>query len=67
MELGAAEVRETHAGVVFLVGDRAYKMKKPVNLGFLDFSTRQRRLDACRREVELNRGWRRMCTWASPM
>jgi len=55
MELGAAEVRETHAGVVFLVGDRAYTMKKPVNLGFLDFSTRQRRLDACRREVELNR------------
>jgi len=55
VELGAAEVRETHAGVVFLVCDRAYKLKKPVNLGFLDFSTRQRRLDACRREVELNR------------
>jgi aminoglycoside phosphotransferase family enzyme/predicted kinase len=50
-----AEVRETHIGVVVLVGDRAYKLKKPVNLGFLDFSTRQRRLDACHREVELNR------------
>lgn len=48
-------VRETHIGVVFLVGDRAYKLKKPVDLGFLDFSTRQRRHAACVREVELNR------------
>jgi aminoglycoside phosphotransferase family enzyme/predicted kinase len=50
-----AEVRETHSAVVFLVGDHAYKLKKPVDLGFLDFSTRERRLNACRREVELNR------------
>ncbi|HEX9334328.1 MAG TPA: gluconate kinase, partial [Pseudonocardiaceae bacterium] len=49
------EVRETHTGLVFLVGDRAYKVKKPVDLGFLDFSTRERRLAACRREVDLNR------------
>ncbi len=48
-------VRETHIGVVFLIGDRVYKLKKPVNLGFLDFSTPERRLIACRREVELNR------------
>ncbi|MUL41538.1 AAA family ATPase [Streptomonospora sp. PA3] len=48
-------VHETHAGVVFLVGDRAYKMKKPENFGFLDYSTRERRLAACHREVELNR------------
>jgi aminoglycoside phosphotransferase family enzyme/predicted kinase len=48
-------VRETHVGVVFLLGDRAYKLKKPVTTGFLDFSTPQRRLAACRREVELNR------------
>jgi len=48
-------VRETHAAVVFLVGDRAYKMKKPVDLGFLDFSTEPARLAACRREVALNR------------
>ncbi len=46
---------ETHAAVVFLVGDRAYKLKKPVNLGFLDFSTRQKRQAVCHREVELNR------------
>jgi hypothetical protein len=50
-----AAVRETHIGVVFLAGDRAYKLKKPVSLGFLDFSTRERRLAACDREVELNR------------
>jgi aminoglycoside phosphotransferase family enzyme len=50
-----ADVRETHIGVVFLLGDRAYKLKKPVKTGFLDFSTPQRRLAACRREVELNR------------
>jgi aminoglycoside phosphotransferase family enzyme/predicted kinase len=48
-------VRETHVGVVFLVGELAYKLKKPVRTAFLDFSTRQRRLEACRREVELNR------------
>ena len=50
-----AAVRETHIGVVFLVGDRAYKLKKPVNLGFLDFGTPERRHAACMREVELNR------------
>lgn len=49
------EVRETHIGAVFLVGDRAYKLKKPVNLGFLDFTTLESRLAACHREVELNR------------
>jgi aminoglycoside phosphotransferase family enzyme/predicted kinase len=49
------DMRETHIGVVFLVGEHAYKMKKPVTTGFLDFSTPQRRLAACRREVELNR------------
>ena len=48
-------MRETHIGVVFLLGDHAYKMKKPVTTAFLDFSTPQRRLAACRREVELNR------------
>jgi aminoglycoside phosphotransferase family enzyme/predicted kinase len=51
----SAAVRETHIGVVFLVGELAYKLKKPVRTAFLDFSTRQRRLEACRREVELNR------------
>ncbi|MFI7680133.1 hypothetical protein [Actinophytocola sp. NPDC049390] len=45
-------VRETHIGVVFLVGDRVYKLKKSVSLGFLDFGTRARRHAACLREVE---------------
>ena len=50
-----AALRETHIGVVFLVGELAYKLKKPVRTTFLDFSTPARRLEACRREVELNR------------
>lgn len=50
-----AEVEETHSAVVFLIGDRAYKLKKPVDLGFLDFSSPAKRLRACQRELELNR------------
>lgn len=50
-----AEVKETHSAVVFLVGDRAFKLKKPVDLGFLDFSSPTKRLRACQRELELNR------------
>ncbi|MCA2218996.1 bifunctional aminoglycoside phosphotransferase/ATP-binding protein [Jidongwangia harbinensis] len=46
---------ETHAAALFFVGDRAYKMKKPVNLGFLDFRSRADREAACHREVDLNR------------
>lgn len=49
------EVRETHSGIVLLLGERALKLKKPVDLGFLDFSTPDLRLAACHREVELNR------------
>ncbi|GAA3232585.1 AAA family ATPase [Pseudonocardia petroleophila] len=48
-------VRETHVGIVFLVGDRAYKIKKAVHNDFLDFRTADRRRAACRRELELNR------------
>lgn len=53
----AAGVRavETHISWLFFVGDRAYKLKKPVRLDFLDFSTREAREVACHREVELNR------------
>lgn len=46
---------ETHISVLFFVGDRVYKMRKPVKTPFLDFSTRELRLADCRREVELNR------------
>lgn len=48
-------IRETHTAVVFLVGDRAYKMKKPVDLGFLDFRTREARSEVCHKETDLNR------------
>jgi uncharacterized protein len=51
----AVAFAETHCAVVFLLGDRAYKLKKPVDLGFLDFSTREARERVCHREVELNR------------
>lgn len=51
----AAQVRETHTGVVVLVGDRAYKAKKPVVTDFLDFSTIAHRERACLHEVTLNR------------
>lgn len=48
-------VAETHTGMVFLVADRAYKVKKPVRTDFLDFSTVDARVAACTREVMLNR------------
>ena len=48
------EVHETHSGLVVLVGDRAYKTKRPVRTEFLDFSTAELRERACAREVELN-------------
>ncbi len=50
-----AMVSETHISVLFFVGDRAYKLKKPVHLDFVDLSTVERRAAMCRREVELNR------------
>ena len=50
-----AQVRETHTGVVVLLGDKAYKAKKSVTTDFLDFSTTDRRERACEHEVALNR------------
>lgn len=49
-----AQVHETHTGVVILLGDRAYKAKKPIATDFLDFTTPARRQQACEREVALN-------------
>jgi aminoglycoside phosphotransferase family enzyme/predicted kinase len=51
----AVEVVQTHASTVLLRGDLAWKIKKPVQLGFLDFSTLERRHADCEREIELNR------------
>jgi aminoglycoside phosphotransferase family enzyme/predicted kinase len=48
------EIHETHASRVFLAGDRAYKVKKPLALEFLDYSTLARRHSACREEVGVN-------------
>jgi uncharacterized protein len=49
------EVRETHISLVFRAGDRAYKLKKPLVLPFLDYGTPRRRREMCREEVRLNR------------
>jgi uncharacterized protein len=48
------ELVETHISWVFLAGDYAYKFKKPLDLGFLDFRDRARRLHYCREELRLN-------------
>ena len=53
--VGPTAMAETHCAIVLFVGDRAYKFKKPLDMGFLDFSTREAREEACRREVDLNR------------
>lgn len=50
----SVELRETHISWVFLTGQWAYKVKKPVNLGFVDFSTLENRLHFCREELARN-------------
>lgn len=49
---------QTHISFVILVGDFVYKFKKPVNFGFLDFSTLEKRKHCCTQELLLNR---RLC------
>lgn len=49
------EVIQTHISWVILTGPFAYKIKKPVNFGFLDFSTLERRRFYCEEELRLNR------------
>lgn len=49
------EARETLISRVFLAGDRAFKLKKPVVLPFLDYGTPERRREMCHEEVRLNR------------
>ena len=46
---------ETHMSWIFLAGERAYKLKKPVRFAYLDFSTLALREAACRAELRLNR------------
>ena len=55
---GKVHVLQTHASYLVLTARRVYKVKKPVNFGFLDFSTMEKRRYFCEREVALNR---RLC------
>ncbi|MEG3437202.1 AAA family ATPase [Pannus brasiliensis CCIBt3594] len=48
------KVIQTHASIVFLTGDLAYKIKKPVDYHFLDFSTLEKRKECIDRELSLN-------------
>lgn len=51
---GEVEKLETHISRIFLVGDRAFKMKRAVKLPYVDFSTARLRLAACEKEVLYN-------------
>ena len=53
--VGPIGLIETHISWVLLTGSFAYKVKKPVNLGFVDFDTLDKRHQACLEEVRLNR------------
>ena len=46
---------DTHGAVVFLAGDRAYKLKRAVKFPYMDFSTVERRRAMCHAEIEINR------------
>ena len=46
---------ETHISLLFLTGSHVYKVKKPVDFGFLDFTTLEKRKYFCEQEVKLNR------------
>jgi aminoglycoside phosphotransferase family enzyme len=52
------ELVQTQISYVFLAGEYVYKIKKPVDMGFLDYTTLEKRLYYCQKEVELNR---RLC------
>ncbi len=55
---GKIELIQTHISFVFLTENFVYKVKKAVNFGFLDFSTKDKRRLFCEKELELNR---RLC------
>ncbi len=57
-EAGSIELVQTHISFVFLTGNFVYKVKKAVNLGFLDFTTLEKRRFFCEKELDLNR---RLC------
>lgn len=49
------DVLETHTSVLFFVGERVVKVRKPMDFGFADFTDLSERRRVCRREVRLNR------------
>ena len=51
----AVHLLQTHVSLLFITDRFVYKIKKPVNLGFLDFTTLERRLFYCHEELRLNR------------
>jgi len=54
-DCGEVVVHETHISWVLLAGTQAFKIKKPVRLGFLDFSTLESRRHCCEEELRINR------------
>jgi aminoglycoside phosphotransferase family enzyme len=63
--VGAVELKETHISWVLLTGDFVYKIKKPVKLDFLDFSTLERRRFFCEEELRLNRRFAMSCRFGA--
>lgn len=55
---GKVELVQTQMSLIYLTGEYVYKIKKPVNLGYLDYTTLEKRHFFCRQELELNR---RLC------
>jgi hypothetical protein len=54
-EVDKVELKETHISWVFLTGRHAYKVKKPVNFEFLDFTTLEKRRYYCEEEIRVNK------------
>ena len=54
-DVDAFDVRETHISWVIMTGKYAYKIKKPLDFGFLNFSTLEKRQHFCEEEVRLNK------------
>ena len=50
----SVQVIETHMSLVFVAGERVYELKKPIHLGFVDFTTLEARQRNCEREITLN-------------
>ena len=54
-DVDSVEAAETHISYLFFAGGHVYKVKKPVDFGFLDFTSLEKRRDCCHSEVALNR------------